>query len=318
MLWEIDRSMIRLSPDYVEPLFACASCHACTTACDHGVDVAGSLDRGRALAFEDGILPEPARRILRDQPAREAEARTRVRALGGVQVPGSGSRTVLFPGCSAALGDGSLISSAFRVVREVAGDSTTLWGERCCGLPHLQAGDVPGFVESARRFADDVRSVRTLVVLDPGCALALRKIFPAHGVDLPVDVTTVPELAMPHLRRFSRRTALAAPVFYHDPCHMGRGLGVYEPPREILLRLVPGGARDLHLSRESEPCCGGGGAIPETMPGAAAAIAGRLARHLRDQGAATVVTACPTCLTRLQGLEGLAAVDLVDLMARSL
>ena len=317
-LWEARRGLIRMSAGYVEPRFACAGCHACTDACDHAIDVASSLDGGRALAFDEGLLPGPISRLHRDQPARERAARDGIASLGGAHSPGQAARTVLFPGCSAAIGDPALVASAASVFREMAGDSAAIYGDRCCGLPYLQAGDVAGFVEAARKLAADLRGVGTIVALAPGCALALRKRYPAAGVDVEAEVLTLPEFVLPHMRRLARRTSLEAPVFYHDPCQLGRGLGVYEEPREILLRLVAGGARDLHLARASGPCCGGGGAIPATMPDAASSIVGRLVGLLRDQGAATVVTACPTCLQMISAAGGIAAVDITTLMARAL
>jgi Fe-S oxidoreductase len=317
-LFEIARGMVPMGREYVEPLFACTNCHACTSVCDHGIDVPVSLLAGRARVLEAGLLPDPLRILLRDQPAREDEARRAVAALAGSIGPSSAARTVLFPGCGAALEDPDMVRAALSITRTIEGDSTAAFQDLCCGLPYLLAGDVSGFVEAARKLAEESRAWSRIVVLDPGCAWTMRRLYPEHGVELQAEVTTLVEYVLPHLHRFVRRSNPQGPVFYHDPCHLGRGLGLYDPPREILLRLVAGGARDLSLTRESEPCCGGGGAIPESMPDVARAVADRLVECLRGEGARTVVTACPTCRTHLLGHEDLAVVDLVTLLAQAL
>ena len=43
---------------------------------------------------------------------------------------------------------------------------------------------------------------------------------------------------------------------YHDPCHIGRHGGIYEPPREIL-RSIPGVEFvEMEHNRENGLCCG--------------------------------------------------------------
>ncbi len=318
VLYEIERGMVPLGREYVEPIFACTSCHACTSVCDHDIDVASSLHAGRARVLEAGLLPDPLRLLLRNQPDREAEARRSVAAVAGAIGPSSTARTVLFPGCAAAIEDPAMVRSALAITRAVDGDATAAFQDLCCGLPYLLAGDVSGFREAARKLGEAARSWKTIVVLDPGCALTLGRLYAEHGLALQAEVTTLVEHVLPHLHRFVRRSNPQGPVFYHDPCHLGRGLGLYDPPREILLRLVAGGARDLSQTRESEPCCGGGGAIPESMPAVARSAAARLADTLRGEGARTVVTACPTCRNHLLGQEDLDVLDLVTLLAQAL
>jgi Fe-S oxidoreductase len=317
-LWEMHRGMVATSEEFVEPVFACLECLGCTEACGHGIEVAESLRSGRSRIFESGLLPRPLRRLLREHSSREAEVHRIVMNLPGYRKPASGTRVVLFAGCHAVLEETSMVGEAMRVLDGLSGGSTAVFSQMCCGLPLLQAGDVAGFVASARSLAEAVSGLRTLVILDPGCAYTMAKIYPRFGIEIEPDVVTIAEFVLPHLHRFVRRSNPPGPVFYHDPCQLGRGLGQYDQPREILLRLVVGGARELFTSREREPCCGGGGAIPVSMPAVAAATSSNLADLFTDQGARTVVTACPTCKTMLTGHGKLEVVDIVTLMARAL
>ena len=53
-------------------------------------------------------------------------------------------------------------------------------------------------------------------------------------------------------------------VGYHDACHLGRGLGLYDEPRALLARAVTMIVEAPSVRREGG-CAGGGGLLPRTM-----------------------------------------------------
>ncbi|MDO8056706.1 MAG: (Fe-S)-binding protein, partial [Candidatus Hermodarchaeota archaeon] len=82
---------------------------------------------------------------------------------------------------------------------------------------------------------------------------------------------------------------------YHDPCHLGRELGVYEPPRR-LLQLIPGiDLVEFQHNRDYADCCGGGGALPKTFPALADAITETRLQDASDVQLDILVSACPNC-----------------------
>ena len=105
------------------------------------------------------------------------------------------------------------------------------------------------------------------------------------------------------------------PTFYHDPCHLGRWMGVYEPPRR-LLRKTMDDVREFSRSRNQSECSGGGGLLPATMPEAADAIASARLTEVKQAGASTVVSSCPTCTRRLNR-DGVQALDLIEVLAQA-
>ena len=51
------------------------------------------------------------------------------------------------------------------------------------------------------------------------------------------------------------RTKLTLERFaYHDPCELGRGLGIYEAPRSVISAV--GNLRETEHNRERALCCG--------------------------------------------------------------
>jgi len=86
---------------------------------------------------------------------------------------------------------------------------------------------------------------------------------------------------------------------YHDPCHIGRHGGIYEPPREVL-RAIPGVELvEMEHNREDGLCCG---SVLSRVgrPPAADAIAGVRMAEAEEAGADIVLTTCPCCEVQLR------------------
>jgi Fe-S oxidoreductase len=319
ILFEVERSILPMSPEYTDVFYACLECHRCTTFCEHGVDVPRSLRHGRRRAFESRTAPPPVAAMREKHSERERLARTVLEEKFPLFDHGAGRQIVLMPGCVTALRDLHSVECAVTAIHRLAGEELGMASRLCCGLPLLHAGDIEGFRVAARRMAEALRSTKTLVVMDPGCAHTLIRHYAEHGVGLETNVVTFAEFAAGYVNHFRGKVRLPQPAFYHDPCHLGRDLGVYAQPRDILMKIVAGGIRDIHYAREQALCCGGGGALPETMPAVAEAIAARTASVFVKAGASSVVTACPTCKAMIaRGAPSIAVHDIADLVVESL
>ena len=89
----------------------------------------------------------------------------------------------------------------------------------------------------------------------------------------------------------------AAPIkaIYHDPCDMGRHMGVYEPPRNVL-KAIPGvELLEFPMNRALAKCCGGGGGMKGFDNEMAGDIGYKRLLSAVDLGAEVLVSACPSC-----------------------
>jgi Fe-S oxidoreductase len=186
----------------------------------------------------------------------------------------------------------------------------------CCGAPLLYAGDKARFAKQGKRLAETVLDKDRLVVLDAGCAATIRVHHAANGPTIPVEHFT--EYAARFLTRVARVAGLDdGPVRYHDPCQLGRGLGVYEAPRALLARALGRVPDEFERCREEARCSGAGGLLPLTMPEVSQTIARvRTAEH-EAQGGGTIVSACASSVKTLRK-QGAKVVDLVTIVARAL
>ncbi len=101
-----------------------------------------------------------------------------------------------------------------------------------------------------------------------------------------------------------KQGAVDAVVTYHDPCNVGRKLGIFEPPRE-LLRHVSREFVELWPNRQYAICCGGGGSVAQNTDMGIKRL--ETATSKRDQilrsKADILCTSCQNCLAQLNDLQ---------------
>jgi Fe-S oxidoreductase len=295
---------VPLSKSYAAPAWACTGCFGCREHCDHKNDVTGTLFESRsALAAE---APDAAKRVLSDFERKSA-------VLSSVSVPEAtdpNGKTMVLVGCEHARhktqGGIDTIRATATLVREKVCTATV-----CCGAPLLYAGAQQRFAEQSRRFVDAARGKERIVVGDAGCASTIR----VHYANKPeAPVLHLSELAVREVTRMAR---LGGNARWHDPCQLGRGLGVYDAPRQILARVLGQSPSEFARSREDARCSGAGGLLPLTMPDVARGIASqRLADH-QSSGGGTIVTACASS-ARSFAQQGANVLDLATVVMRAL
>lgn len=88
-------------------------------------------------------------------------------------------------------------------------------------------------------------------------------------------------------------------VSYHDPCYLGRGLNIYDAPREVLGNLEGVELVEMARNREDSFCCGAG-VLGEYIPGLAEDTARERLKEFEATGADLLVTACTRCREAFQ------------------
>jgi Fe-S oxidoreductase len=298
LTWYVARGDLPPDRELATLPWGCTGCFGCRERCEHKNPVAETLVAARAAYRERDLLPAGAERLQSLLAARRGRAAARAKTFG----PGDAG-TALVVGCGYLVGRGSEAGDAVRVARALLGPVSVLAG--CCGVATREAGlparadeELSGLLEEARG--------RRLVVLDAGCALALR----GHGA------RTLVEVAAERIEHFRSRPE-AGPTRWHDPCRLSRGLGLTREPRTVLERVLGSPPLEFDRSGPYGACAGSGALLPFTMPKTARAIArDRIAEHER-LGGGTIVTGCASSLGWLRAQRA-RVDDLVTVMARSI
>jgi Fe-S oxidoreductase len=302
--------------EYTEALYGCTGCGACTKAC------AWENEPGRVLMLARGTAEErraghPELERLDERFRRRNERLVQIRRQ---QVPAARrseeARVAYHPACDTLDSAPEDLDAAIRLLDRVADYVRVAdCDEPCAGYPLWAAGRMEAFRYHARRFSASLRQHTKVVSGCPACVYLVRVVYPREGITIRPEFTHITQFLetfanqLPELTGQRRRTAL-----YHDPCYLGRQLGVYDGPRRILGRVAD--VAEFSRSREQSECSGGGGLLPETMPPVALDIARRRLKEAEEIGVRRVVTACATCKKQFkQANTTLEIVDLVSALA---
>jgi len=313
-----------LTETAVDRLYQCNLCGACKAWCKprHELPQIIELARERVVAENrtpTGILTLDTE-VTKYNNVYAAPHKNRFSKLESLlSLPISDQNVVYFVGCTTAYRHPEIAMATTDVLlslgitpRFLTGDS----GEVCCGSPLMRAG----FTKTAKELAEqNVAAItqagfQTVLATCPGCARALRKDYPKLGFPLPkkVQVLHITEYLMKYQHQLGRLVdnpgivdaKRPVPlVGYHDPCHLGRELGVYEPPRR-LLQLIPSiDLIEFQHYRDHADCCGGGGALPKTFPALADAITQTRLQDASQAHIEILVSACPNCKLHFKQIQ---------------
>jgi Fe-S oxidoreductase len=326
LAWMAAHGDVPADASHAAPAWACTGCMQCRQACDHENPVADVLLDARDALSGRGAMPEGARRVLEGFVAHDRATREATTELAAHPRVRGDSREALLIGCG-------YVRHASREARDAVDVATALTGgpvallEGCCGLPLRLAGDREAFAGHAAAVARSLEGRARLTVVDAGCALAMKQRYAEVGVKLAPRVELLVEQAAGAVGRMKHVPHTAGPVRWHDPCQLGRGLGVYDAPRAVLARALGREPDEFHAHerRELGVCSGAGGLLPSTMPDVARRIASaRLDAHA-TAGGGHVVTACASSLLAMRKAvrarkdpSSIAVDDLVGWIARAL
>jgi Fe-S oxidoreductase len=323
-----------ITPELKEVVYACTSCLMCQELCGVRADGYGPWDITVAMREEitEREGPVAAHRPLldglreHDNPwsKSEAERGAWASALSLKQLGAAKATTLLFAGCSADRDSGRAGAVALAQLMRRAGEEFVILGgaEKCCGL---YAFDL-GFRREYERLKDqnlrllETAGIQRVVVACGSCLRIWREYGKDAGAHFEVvhGVEYVERQVRIGKLKFTK--PIGKKVTYHDSCHLGRGCGVYDAPRDIL-RAIPGvELREKARHRRWAWCCGGGGGVPEADPELARWNAAQCMREAEVSGAELLLTSSALCQRSFGELEGsaLPVQDLLEFVEQAL
>ncbi|PIE18015.1 MAG: hypothetical protein CSA66_05145 [Proteobacteria bacterium] len=304
-------------PDAVETLYRCAGCGACTTFCEHDVEVADVLVAARAQLVAEGHGVHRAERFARPPLDRGCPTLKTIHDKARYE---RRPAFLLLPGRATITETPEAIISALSLCERL--DVTTIsCGEACrldVGYELWFAGHHEAFVAQARKVHAAVDGAREIVVMSPEALYTLTHVYPRFGLAIEAELMHASEFLLPLLSG-AVVNRLDARVAYHDSCHLARHLGLVTTPRQVLQRVLAQPLVELHAHGDQTWCCGGTGCMQTTAKATADRMAEGVVDLAREAGCTHIVSFSPECVASIRAVagEGFVVEDAISLVARA-
>ncbi|MEW6201781.1 MAG: (Fe-S)-binding protein [bacterium] len=308
--------------------YRCLGCLSCRAFCKHRIDVSEVMLEARRTALDRKIEPVALKRLITNfshfQNPYGNMIFERVKNSGVASRVGRDSKIIYFIGCVTLYHFHEIINAVEKVLTAAGIDFTIHGGEAplCCGLPALLSGDVESFLRTARKNAGALKKHSTILTTCPGCMVTLKNHYEKHGVKLNADIIHFTQFTagLVEKGRIKLKDKREEKVMYHDPCYLGKHLGIFEPPRLLLNEMFyPDRVIEFSWNRDKNMCCGGSGLLPVVAPQTSIDISARRLREFKEQSPAILATACPTCERAFaRADENIAVRDVAVLVAEQI
>jgi|Deesub1362B_J571_1020462.scaffolds.fasta_scaffold00071_109 Fe-S oxidoreductase len=289
---------LEMNRKVLERLLQCTTCGACSLNCPSGLDIPRIFEEFRRIAYEAGIVNKNHLRMVRNvekfgNPYGEAK-RMREERKGD---------TALFLGCTTRFRRKKTLEKALKIAEVL---NWSIIEEVCCSSPLLRIGSIEVAEKLMKENYSKLNKFLKIVVLCAGCYRTFVEDYSRRNLKL--NVVHISEALLRY--EFSSHLEQAT---YHDPCHLGRHLGVYDPPRDLLkksgIQIV-----EMETNKENSRCCGGGGGFRSAFPEFSKRIAERRIEEARKVSH-VLLTSCPFCHVNLSEVSrDLEVYDIIDVL----
>ena len=212
-----------------------------------------------------------------------------------------------FRGCTAREKQTGIQDATERLLDLAGVDYHVLEDEMCCGSVLLRTGFVDEASAQIEKNAQVLKDER-IITSCAGCYKTLKEDY--DGLDV-IHISQLLDQLIKEGRLDFRKSDLN--VTYHDSCHLGRHMEVFDEPRSVIESVAD--IVEMENNREDSLCCGAGGGVKSAYPEIASQMAKSRIKQARQTDCMTLVTSCPFCKLNLEN-DGLEVLDLTEFLLK--
>lgn len=181
--------------------------------------------------------------------------------------------------------------------------------QTCCGQPAFNAGYQKEARRVARHFIEVFENSPVIVSPSGSCVHMVRHHYPnlfknepswqARATRIAKKTFEFTEFLVNRLNITDIGACFNGTITYHDACHMNRGLGITDPPRQLIRNIRGLTFKEMN---PSDKCCGFGGLFSVKYPEISQSLARDKAMRIIATGADAVVSSDMGCLMNIEGI----------------
>jgi heterodisulfide reductase subunit D len=300
---------VSINPYFVDAMYKCTGCGNCEVVCHANIPLMELWEKVRAWLVEEGVGPMKAHKVMADRVRDTYNPYGEPTAKRGDWWPEDVPKTdvpdvIFFAGCTGSYREMGICQSGVRVLHR-AGVKMNILGEaeRCCSSPLIRTGTLDYSLDCAESVVEkaDGMGAKDMVMTCSGCYKTVSTDFGKYYSMVGQNVYHFSQYVENLIgkRKLPFNNEFNAKVTYHDPCHMGRHMGVYDAPRNIINKIKGIEFVEMKRARESSRCCGAGGGYRSQYTDFAISVGMERIRDAEETGAEVLITCCPFCVLNL-------------------
>jgi len=307
ILFTILKGMMKFDEDVVERIYQCAICGLCKDWCISDYDIPELITAARADIVNSEKVPSRVLEILKNikktgNPYSVMDDDEEISAVLDKEIRRTEKRAkILYFIGDTHFPHPEIFEATIRILN-YAGINFTILSKENKSVELLYQ---LGFRKEAERLvkenAEAINKTECEVIItsDANEYLAFKREYPRLGASLNSNIkimhTTEYINSLLQENKLSLSKEINKSITYHDSSSLGRYLGVYEPPREVI-KAIPGVKfKEMRWNEDKARCCGASGGLLFTHPEIAAKAAENVIDEAIEIGAEIITTASPLC-----------------------
>lgn len=289
----------RAQTSFDEGIYCCTSCAKCVEVCPKEINTfGGAIEKLRELSCQEGIGPLPPHKAVKEliektgrsvEPLGEGDMGEGFIKSLPQKFKGKKPKIAFFTGCMIDYRLPEVGMALIDVLNKQGIEVAVPKDQVCCGSPMIRTGQTDILDELVKKNKEVFQDYDAIITVCAGCGATLKNDYPQYGVKL--NVIEISQFLTDKLNTQDMKS-LNMKVTYHDPCHLARGQGIREEPREILNMMK--GVKFMEME-EPDRCCGSGGGVRAGKPELASKIGKKKADMINKLDVNAVITICPFC-----------------------
>jgi len=323
---------LEYTPRLIENLYKCLLCKNCTEHCTWAglyVDIPEIVKAMRRDIVDSGLEPKSIKnvnsKVEKYHNVFGKDSSQMTKWAEDLDLSKTGD-ILYWSGCYNSFKYPKTSRSTIAILRAAKINPAYLSEEEwCCGDPQCANGQQNLSEELIKYNIEMIKASGAKIVLTAcaGCYNAMKSDWPKVVGELPFKVVHISEFVADLLKKGKIRfkKPIDRKITYHDPCHLGRYQGIYDPPRDILKAIPKLQLEEMLRNRENAWCCGGGGgAAAVAFPELSKDVAKFRIEEAENVQADAIITTCPFCKSILSNTtkNNMEVYDLTVLIAEAM
>ncbi|MFX0081669.1 MAG: (Fe-S)-binding protein [Candidatus Hodarchaeota archaeon] len=334
LTWAVTSGKLKWTENLANIFYQCSVCMACVQQCQipelH--NYAGEwLMAMREEAVNQGYGPMPEQKVYTEHIMEEKNPYLEKHADRLNWLPSHIKQTpdaklAYFVGCTSSYREQDVATATAEILNSLQVDFRILTNESCCGSPVFMTGQL----EKAKTLAEtNVKNfkdtgIEKIITSCAGCYRTWKDTYPnKFGLEHGIEVKHLPEFLLGKLSdgelNFTKEINMK--ITYHDPCHIGRHMGIYEAPRAVLQNIPGLELLEMPRNRHNAWCCGSGGGVRSAFKDLSAFAANERIEEAKETSAEMIVSCCPFCLNQFKNNindDEIQALDLSEIVKKAI